>query len=134
MAAKIAENTHDRSLWKTSRNEDQIILRSSLVSHIDWPGSSVDITYLVPGVRPSDDTDLLEADNLKENKKTVFKTSGLNQTFFDLWFSLYIKKEKPGPVTDRAADSTGMGPRQLQYEIFKMKPYEIQEQGFPEII
>ena len=121
-------------LWKTSRDEDQITLHSRLISDIEWPGSSIEITYLVPGVLPGEGADRLEADNLKENKKTVYKTSGLDKALFDSWFSLYINKEKPGTAADRAADPTGKSQGQLWDEILKMRPYEIQEQGFPEII
>ena len=134
MASRFAENSPGVLLWKISRNEDQITLHSSLVSGIDWTSSTVDITYLVPGVAPGDGTDRLEADNLRENKKTVFKTSGLNQELFDLWFRLYIKKECLVPAPDKAADSPGQGRKPLQDEILKMGPYELQEQGFPEII
>lgn len=121
-------------LWKTSENKDQITLHSSLVSNIDWTCSSIDITYLVPGIMPGDGTDRLEADNLKENKKTVFKTRGLDQTLFELWFRLYIKKENHGKAPDSAADLPGQGRRPQRDELHKMKPYEIQDEGFPEII
>jgi pyruvate formate-lyase activating enzyme-like uncharacterized protein len=134
MESKLMKNSPEGLLWKTSRNEDQIILHSSLVSNIDWADSTVEITYLKPGVSPGEGSDLLEADNLKENKTIVFKTSGLDKILFDLWFSLYIKKENPGTAGVGEAGTAGQGQRQLQDEIFKINPYEIQEQGFPEII
>ncbi len=136
MSANIVENTPDRSLWKTSEDGDRITLHSSLVSNINWACSTVDLTYLNPGVAPGPGSNRLDAGNLKENNIIVSETRGLDHSLFDLWFRLYISQEDQMSTLGKFSALSGKDTAYLknQEAILKMAPYELQKLGFPGII
>ncbi len=136
MAATIAENTPDRSLWNTSEDGGRITLHSSLVSQINWACSTVDLTYLNPGVAPGPGSDRLDAGNLKENNIIVSETRGLDQSLFALWSRLYIDREDQMATLGKSSVLSEEDTFSLknQEAIKKLAPYELQKLGFPGII
>ena len=135
MAAAFAENTLDRSLWNTSGDGRRITLHSSLVSNINWACSTVDLTYLNPGVAPGPGSDRLDAGNLKENNIIVSETRGLDQSLFALWSRLYIDREDQLSALGQSSALSEEDTVSLknQETIRKMAPYELQKLGFPGI-
>lgn len=135
LASRLDNSIPDKSLWKTAEDEESITLHTSLIHYINWSCSSIGITYLKPGVAPGPGSTGLEAANLKEDKKIVFKIPGLDQSLFDLWHRLYINKEDQ--VSALSAFSASFPEKSDQKNptvILNIANYELQQQGFPEIL
>lgn len=134
--SRLDNNIPDKSLWKIDIGMDRITLHSSLIHYINWSCSSIGITYLKPGVSPGPGSTGLKADNLKEDKKIVFKIPRLDQSHFDLWHRLYINKEDKVSALSVFSNSLPekSNPKKNPTEILNIAGYELQKQGFPKIL